>query len=198
MIALRKGMPTPFTQNRYLLKFHHVSPLIIHSLTGSRYPAHENRSINANHVLAQLEKIEGRISSLKSDLLHHSRPPSGNHHAPTPPSQQSTYDPVKTAGGWAARMQHTIPAVLSGSHVVELATGATIFLGNRSDPPSVLGCRRTTASGVREGDDSGLDQLAPKTYSFASPWAPQTTVVDAAKVLPDDSDVIRYVEHVVY
>lgn len=88
-------------------------------------------------------------------------------------------------------MQHSTPAVLSGSHVVELATGATIFLGSRSDPPSVLGCRNTTASGALQGDNSGLDQLAPKTYSFASPWARQTTTADTAKVLPDDSDIIR-------
>lgn len=66
-----------------------------------------------------------------------------------------------------------------------------IFLGSRSDPPSVLGCQSTTPSGGLEGDDSSLDQLAPKTYSFASPWAPQITLADTAKVLPDDSDIIR-------
>ena len=105
-------------------------------------------------------------------------------------SQPPATSPIKAAEDWASRIQHSIPAVLSGSHVVEIATGATVFLGNRSDPPSVLGCRSTSTSG-REPGSSGLDQLAPKTYSFASLWAPETSLRDVARVLPDDSDIIR-------
>ena len=151
----------------------------------SYYPQNNN-TVDANRVLVQLEKIEERISSLKSDLLRTAQAPStaAFHPSPAGSTHPSADNTVKAAEAWATRIQHAIPSLMSGGHVVELATGSTIFLGNRSDPPSVLGCRSSS-------DSSGMDQLAPKTYSFASLWGPETSMADIARVLPDDSDIIR-------
>jgi hypothetical protein len=83
---------------------------------------------------------------------------------------------------------------MSGNHFVEAATGATIFIGDRSDPPLALGCQKLPASGPLDGImGQGQDQLTPKTYAFANLWAPETSLEDIGRALPDDSDIIRYV-----
>lgn len=142
-------------------------------------------------MLAQLEKIEERISSLKSDLLRDGREPT----LTASPNQLVSTTLLESTEEWAARIQNdTIPAILSGENVIEAATGATIFLGSHSDPPLVLGCRPKPEDGAGPMDSSIScpDQLAPKAYPFASLWAPDTSLSEIARVLPDDSDIIRY------
>lgn len=138
-------------------------------------------------MLAQLEKIEDRISSLKSDLLRGAKAPDS--------TGLGNINLAQSTDEWAARIQdRAIPAILAGDHVVEVATGATIFLGKRSDPALVLGCRpRPEQIGSPiELDMSSPDQLAPKTYPFSSLWAPDASLSEIARALPDDSDIIRF------
>ncbi|CAI4214001.1 unnamed protein product [Parascedosporium putredinis] len=59
-----------------------------------------------------------------------------------------------------------------GDHFVEASTGATIFIGDSSDPPLALGCTRLT-------------------YAFANLWAPETSLNDIVRALPSDADIIR-------
>ncbi|SPO03130.1 uncharacterized protein DNG_05812 [Cephalotrichum gorgonifer] len=157
-------------------------------------PTRDNTAVDANHVLGELEKIEKHIASLKSDLLLTGRTPTSNPHlSPTGASHSQHSSLAKTTAEWAARVQDTaIPAILSGGHALEGATGATIFLGSRSDPPLVLGCRPVPAHGHPDPDNSGPDQLVPKAYPFASLWSQETSLSDIARVLPDDSDILRY------
>lgn len=157
------------------------------------YPTH-NGSTDTDHVLAQLEKIEERISSLKSDILRDGKAPAST----ASPNPLGNTSQVESTEEWATRVQNdTIPAILSGEHVIEAATGATLFLGSHSDPPSVLGCRPKPEEGAGPVDPSisCSDQLAPKAYPFASLWAPDTSLSEISGVLPDDSDIIRYVGH---
>ena len=159
-------------------------------LTNPSYPRQSNTSVDTTHVLAQLEKIEQHISSLKSDLRRGRTVPTL-----ASPNQLGDATLLESTKEWATRIQNdTIPAILSGEHVIEAATGATIFLGSHSDPPLVLGCRPRPEEGAGPVDSSIScpDQLAPKAYPFASLWAPDTSLSEIARVLPDDSDIIRY------
>jgi hypothetical protein len=80
---------------------------------------------------------------------------------------------------------------LPGRHVVEDATGATIFLGSRSDTPLALGCREALGSGNMMLRNAMTDQFVPRAYPFISLWGPDATAKEVCETLPDDSDIIR-------
>lgn len=141
-------------------------------------------------TIGRLEKIEHEISSLKADLIRRreartTTPSSGIR---TPQAHIPGLSDVRTADS-----RHGTPvtsAPLPGSRYVEDSTGATIFLGNYSDPPLALGCRRAGDGGV---DGSLLDQVIPRTYPFADIWRPVVRAEEICQGLPGDSDVLRYV-----
>lgn len=78
-----------------------------------------------------------------------------------------------------------------GRHVLEDATGATIFLGSHSDNPLALGCREASVSGDALFQDAMINQFVPRAYPFTSLWGPDATIQDVCETLPDDSDMIR-------
>ena len=78
-----------------------------------------------------------------------------------------------------------------GRHVLEDATGATIFLGRHSDNPLALGCREASDSGDALFQDAMINQFVPRTYPFTSLWGPDATIQDVCETLPDDPDMIR-------
>lgn len=96
-------------------------------------------------------------------------------------------------------------AISNGKQFVEEATGATIFLGKRADPPLSLGCYQDP-SPIFLGGDLGPNgpagpegggrihevQLTPRTYPFTNLWTPEAKLGDVCRTLPCQSDIIRY------
>ncbi|KAI9925951.1 hypothetical protein MW887_004410 [Aspergillus wentii] len=129
-------------------------------------------------LINRLTAIESQISSLKADLLKSTV---------SSPSAQAATEPEETS-----RTRR------SGSHYVEDATGATIYLGSHSDSPLVLGCRRqaslplSSASPDMMLHNVMMDQVVPRAYPFTSLWGPDVDIAEVCKTLPGDEDVIRY------
>ncbi|KAG2414290.1 hypothetical protein HFD88_003481 [Aspergillus terreus] len=141
-------------------------------------------------LIARLESIEEQISSLKADLRA-TAAAAATTTTYTPASQPSPL----SAGDVQRPGMRVRPASKSpGRHVVEDATGATIYLGRHSDTPLALGCRHTASAtaGDLSLHDALIEQCVPRAYSFTDLWGAEATVRDVCKTLPDDSDVIRY------
>ncbi|KAL4901102.1 hypothetical protein BDW74DRAFT_182198 [Aspergillus multicolor] len=135
-------------------------------------------------VLSRVEKLQDQILDLRQMLRHTDA-------LPAPPA------PDPHLAGSSAVSQSRAPAPSSkspGRHVVEDATGATIFLGSHSDAPLALGCREAGSSGLGDSvlDDALMAQFVPRAYPFTSLWRPDASTKDISRTLPDDSDVIRY------
>ncbi|KAL4994250.1 fungal-specific transcription factor domain-containing protein [Aspergillus recurvatus] len=134
-------------------------------------------------LFSRLEEIEQQIVSLKDDLRAM---------ATTPVAGFSSLAERSSISHSAA---HAGPQGKSpGRHVVEDATGATIFLGSHSDAPLALGCRETSASGSggRMLDDVIMAQFVPRAYPFTCLWGPDATVEEVCQTLPEETDLIRY------
>lgn len=127
-----------------------------------------------------MEEIEQQIVSLKKDLCATISSPLAGRSSPA--DQPSIGNSASQAGP-----QGKSP----GRHVVEEATGATIFLGSRSDAPLALGCRETSASGLgsRMLDEVTMAQFVPRAYPFTSLWGPDATVEEVCETLPDEADL---------
>lgn len=85
----------------------------------------------------------------------------------------------------------SVPAKSSGMHFLEDATGATIFLGSRSDIPAALGCRQPSRDAAIN-DAGALEQLVPRTYPFTNLWVADAGAGEVCQTLPDDVDIMRY------
>ncbi|KAJ6001542.1 hypothetical protein N7522_006769 [Penicillium canescens] len=132
-------------------------------------------------MISRLERIEAQISSLKADLRAM--------------SADASASPSSTATKNRLRHHDTHPGLhsrLPGRHVIEDATGATIFLGSQSDTPLTLGCREGTTSGDTMLHNALMDQFVPRAYPFTSLWGPEASVREVCETLPDESDIIRY------
>lgn len=124
-------------------------------------------------MISQLEEIERKISGLKKEIQKmHAASSSPLGVASTPASP---------------RLRNKSP----GRHVVEDATGATIFLGGNSDTPLALGCREAFTSGDSMVHEAIINQLVPRAYPFTSLWGPEASVKDVCETLPDESDIMR-------
>ncbi|KAL4882954.1 fungal-specific transcription factor domain-containing protein [Aspergillus karnatakaensis] len=136
----------------------------------------EEHSTDAASMIARLEQIEQQISSLKADLtaIHTAS-------SASPTCATTVMEPLSR--------EHNRP---SGRHVIEDATGATIFLGSHSDTPLTLGCREAVTSGDSMLHNAMIDQFVPRAYPFTSLWGPEATVREVCETLPDESDIIRY------
>lgn len=159
------------------------------------YFEHENEptpehTAGIDLMIKRLENIEEQISSLKADLQKSRASSSTKTNPNSNDSQSSTLrlSPHMT-GSFVPRSP--------GKNFVEDATGATIFLGSHSDPPAALGCRNPPGDGILS-DDLCLDQIAPRTYPFTSMWGPDAGAADICRTLPDDSDIIRYVNQIIH
>ncbi|KAL4747058.1 hypothetical protein BDW72DRAFT_209901 [Aspergillus terricola var. indicus] len=138
---------------------------------------------NLESLLSRMEDIEQQIASLKRDLR-------ATISSPVAGRSKSTDQPGIGHSAAHTGSQGKFP----GRHVVEDATGATIFLGSRSDVPLALGCRETSASGPggRMLDEVTMAQFVPRAYPFTSLWGPDATVEEVCETLPEEADIIRY------
>lgn len=133
-------------------------------------------------LIDRLEKIEEQVSLLKAHL-------------------QATASGPALSRGRATNSERNIPSRTStqpaskspGRYYVEDATGATLYLGSRSDAPLVLGCRQPAATGDFMLQSAMIDHFVPRAYPFTDLWGVHTTVQDVCETLPDDPDIIRYV-----
>ncbi|KAJ9295526.1 transcriptional regulator family: Fungal Specific TF [Paecilomyces variotii] len=137
----------------------------------------------------RLERMEDQIISLKSELVRQGlqmKPPQDERS----PASSSTPG-ASTGNSWltAERASFSKPP---GRQFIEESTGATIFVGSYSDPPVVLGCRQPSDGNIL--DASIFDQLAPKTYPFSNIWRPDIKLSEICQALPDDADILRYLE----
>ncbi|KAK1773875.1 hypothetical protein QBC45DRAFT_446546 [Copromyces sp. CBS 386.78] len=123
-----------------------------------------------------------------------------NNHSRIPSSTQAHYSDTPPA---ISQLEST--PLSRGKHFVEEATGATIFLGKRADPPLSLGCFQDPAPLLTLGGDVALHgsgggggsrhhqvQLTPRTYPFANLWTPEAKLGDVCRTLPSQTDIIRY------
>ncbi|KAL4772547.1 fungal-specific transcription factor domain-containing protein [Aspergillus nidulans var. acristatus] len=138
---------------------------------------------NLASLLSRMEEIEQQIVSLKKDLR-------ATISGPLAGRSSSAGQPSVGHSAAQAGPQGKSP----GRHVVEDATGATIFLGSRSDAPLALGCRETSAwiPGGRMLDEVTMAQFVPRAYPFTSLWGPDATVEEVCETLPEEADLIRY------
>ncbi|KAL4934227.1 Zn(II)2Cys6 transcription factor [Aspergillus undulatus] len=125
-----------------------------------------------------------QISALKKDLRAMT----------VAPSSSPDVTPTLASGGALGdgRVPIRSQSKFSGRHVVEDATGATIFLGSHSDTPLALGCREASASGDTMFHGGSIDHFVPRAYPFTSLWGPEASAKDVCETLPDESDMIRY------
>ncbi|KAK3947105.1 hypothetical protein QBC32DRAFT_355458 [Pseudoneurospora amorphoporcata] len=122
-----------------------------------------------------------------------------HNHSRKPSSTQAHYGGTPPA---ISQLESTPPC--RGKQFVEEATGATIFLGKRADPPLSLGCFQDPAPLFSLGGDGGLNgpggagarhhevQLTPQTYPFTNLWTSEAKLGDVCRTLPCQSDIIRY------
>ncbi|KAK3952696.1 hypothetical protein QBC32DRAFT_135921 [Pseudoneurospora amorphoporcata] len=168
-------------------------------------------------ILQRLETIERQIQSLKSDLVQRRSNRAYPHRDTSdllPRLDSLVATPTTTTYGNSSNNHSRIPSSISqlesaplsrGKHFVEEATGATIFLGKRADPPLSLGCFRDPAPLLSLGGDVALNgsggggasrhhqvQLTPRTYPFANLWTPEAKLGDVCRTLPCPTDIIRY------
>lgn len=136
-------------------------------------------STDNNLLISRLEKIEEQISSLKADLRTASVP------APSRVRESS-------GGQVSSRTSTRLASKSPGRYYVEDATGATIYLGSRSDAPLVLGCRQPATTGDVMLQSAMMDQFVPRAYPFTNLWGMDATAQNVCETLPDDSDIIRY------
>ncbi|KAJ0425113.1 fungal-specific transcription factor domain-containing protein [Aspergillus carlsbadensis] len=137
-------------------------------------------------LISRLETIEEQIASLKADLRAITP-------ATTATAASPSTSPAVDEGELNVNHPHTsLRSGLAGRHVVEDATGATIFLGGHSDTPLALGCREALGSGNMMLRNAMTDQFVPHAYPFTSLWGPDATAKEVCETLPDDSDIIRY------
>ncbi|RQM04602.1 hypothetical protein DH86_00004336 [Scytalidium sp. 3C] len=131
----------------------------------------------------RLQRMEDQILSLRTDLRRQSlnTMPQGEK-SPASISLQGSTSSQLTSGKWSL-------SISPGKYFIEDLTGATIFLGSKSDPPSILGCRQVSSDDTL--DASILDQLAPKTYPFANLWTPDIRLSEIISALPDDAGIMR-------
>lgn len=133
-------------------------------------------------LIDRLAKIEEQVSFLKAHLLATASGPALSRVRAT---SSEGDNPSRTS---------TQPASKSpGRYYVEDATGATIYLGSRSDAPLVLGCHQPAATGDFMLQSAMIDHFVPRAYPFTNLWGVDTTFQDVCKTLPDDPDIIRYV-----
>jgi hypothetical protein len=136
-------------------------------------------------LISRLEKIEEQIASLKADLR-------ATTSAATATAASPSISPGVADGEINVNHTHSnLRSGLAGRHVVEDATGATIFLGGHSDTPLALGCREALGSGIMMLRNAMTDQFVPRAYPFTSLWGPDATAKEVCETLPDDSDIIR-------
>ncbi|KAL2845652.1 fungal-specific transcription factor domain-containing protein [Aspergillus pseudoustus] len=142
---------------------------------------------NPNVLISRLEKIEEQITSLKADLR------ATTSAATATAASSPVIDPESAGRQSIGHGSHSnLHSGSAGRHVVEDATGATIFLGGHSDTPLALGCREALGSGDLMLQNAMADQFVPRAYPFTNLWGPDATVKEVCASLPDDSDIIRY------
>ena len=132
-------------------------------------------------MLNRLEAIEAQISALKTDLQDSRKT--------LLPRDQDNSQLQAASENFEPGRSLRSPQSL-GRNFVEESTGATIFLGNHSDPPAALGCRKVGDTIIP--DALLLEQVMPRTYPFTSLWGPGADAAEICGTLPDDSDIIRY------
>ncbi|KAI9367276.1 fungal-specific transcription factor domain-containing protein [Aspergillus egyptiacus] len=129
------------------------------------------------NMISRLERIEEQITALKADL-------------------RAVTAGVSPGSARSSPLTRSVPSAIQpgspGRHVLEDATGATIYLGSHSDSPLALGCREASVTGDLLLHSAMLNQFVPRTYPFTSLWGPDATTKDVCETLPDDSDMIRY------
>lgn len=146
---------------------------------GSGSPGQSQATIpGIDLMLNRLEAIEAQISALKADLQDSRK-------ALVPRDQDSSKLRMAHEPSGSLRTAQSL-----GRNFVEESTGATIFLGNHSDPPAALGCRKVGDTIIP--DALLLEQVMPRTYPFTSLWGPDVDAAEICGTLPDDSDIIRY------
>ncbi|KAJ4403529.1 hypothetical protein N0V85_005069 [Neurospora sp. IMI 360204] len=126
-------------------------------------------------------------------------------------NQNHTRKPSSTqahfGGTPPAISQHESTALSRGKQFVEEATGATVFLGKRADPPLSLGCFQDPAPLFSLGGDAGFNgpgggggggrhrdvqlHVTPRTYPFTDLWAPEAKLGDVCRTLPLALDDFR-------
>ncbi|EGO51354.1 hypothetical protein NEUTE1DRAFT_125096 [Neurospora tetrasperma FGSC 2508] len=129
----------------------------------------------------------------------------GNHHSASHDNRKPSSTQARYGATPPAISQLEATSLFRGKHFVEEATGATIFLGRRADPPLSLGCFQDPAPLFSPGGDAGLNgqggaggvrhhqvQLTPRTYPFTNLWTPEAKLGDVCRTLPCQSDIIRY------
>lgn len=131
---------------------------------------------DATSLISKLDKIQQQISSLRADL------------GAIATNASASQSPLAAD----PRLLGTRFGKSPGRHVVEDATGATIYLGSHSDTPLALGCRQVPSTGGLMQHDSMADQFVPRAYPFTNLWGAEATIKDIYETLPDDSDIIRY------
>lgn len=133
-------------------------------------------------LIDRLEKIEEQVSFLKAHLQATASGPA--------PSRLRA---ASSEGNNPSRTSTQSASKSPGRYYVEDATGATIYLGSRSDAPLVLGCRQPAATEDFMLQSAMIDHFVPRAYPFTNLWGVDTTVHDVCEALPDDPDIIRYV-----
>ncbi|KAL3458629.1 fungal-specific transcription factor domain-containing protein [Aspergillus heterothallicus] len=138
-------------------------------------------------LISRLEKIEEQIASLKADLR------ATTSVATATAAASPSIDTELADGSPFGHDSHSdLRSGSAGRHVIEDATGATLFLGSHSDTPLGLGCREALGSGDLMLHNAMADQFVPRAYPFTNLWGSDATDKDVCKTLPDDSDIIRY------
>ncbi|CCC14055.1 hypothetical protein SMACR_08504 [Sordaria macrospora] len=174
--------------------------------TPSQYSVSEHHRDNQD-LLPRLDSLVATSNFLQSTsttttttTTYGNRNSNNNqNHSRKPSSTQAHY------GGTPPAISQLESTPLSrGKQFVEEATGATIFLGKRADPPLSLGCFQDPAPLFSLGGDLGLNgpgsgggrhhevQLTPRTYPFTNLWTPEAKLGDVCRTLPCQSDIIRY------
>ncbi|KAK3500500.1 hypothetical protein B0T13DRAFT_510616 [Neurospora crassa] len=159
---------------------------------------HHHQQPDTPDLLPRLDSLVATTTTTTTYGNHHS----ASHHNDNrkPSSTHAHYGATPPA---ISQLEAT--SLFRGKHFVEEATGATIFLGRRADPPLSLGCFQDPATLFSPGGDAGLNgqggtggvrhhqvQLTPRTYPFTNLWTPEAKLGDVCRTLPCQSDIIRY------
>lgn len=151
------------------------------SLTAST-DAVQSRDGGLQQMVARMGKLEEELSLLRKGLVHLLTRNEGSSTPADSPAVVGTS--LRTdADDRAAEL-----AMTPGKFCIDTVTGATIFLGSHSDPPSVLGCVQPLSDSVHTLNGLLPDYLMPKTYAFENIWA-EVSVPIVCRTLPSDSDI---------
>lgn len=172
-----------------------------HQDAQSQYSDHHHQR-DTPDLLPRLDSIVA-TSNFPQNAAVAYNPPNNHHRKPS--STHAHYSGSPPSSMPISHHLDSRAATSSGKQFVEEATGATIFLGKRADPPLSLGCYQDP-SPIFLGGDLGPNgpggseaggrihevQLTPRTYPFTNLWTPEAKLGDVCRTLPCQSDIIRY------